>query len=159
MHALYEAEPDVKKRVDAGKLEASDPDPAVQTGLALTDFDLQDYKAADDLLDPLINLKKLGTPQVELVENGETKIKDNDLYWEATYKYIKSDAEVNKNNPKALEVSKRSLKNLLIRGGIPDRWQDDFETLRKELTPEFNVTGPAPTTGPVISVGRASAAK
>ena len=37
--------------------------------------------------------------------------------------------------------TQRALKNILIRGGIPDRWQDKFESLRQEIAPDFSVAG------------------
>ncbi|HZL35749.1 MAG TPA: hypothetical protein VFC78_10605 [Tepidisphaeraceae bacterium] len=162
MHDLYIQQPDVKKRIAAQDIDAADPDPSVQIGLALSDFDLGDYKDAGDLLGPLIAGKKLGTPQVEVVENGESKLKDNDLYWEATFKYLKSNYETAGNDAKAQNAVKQSLKNLLIRGGIPERWQEDYESLRKQLIPDFNPNGPAvaqPAVHPAATAPTARAMK
>ena len=134
--------------------------------MALTAFDLGDYQTARDQLDYLLLNKKLGTPQAEVIDEktGEARIKDNDLYWEATYKFIKSAHEVSKGYPKLEDVVVRNLKNILIRGGIPERWQDEFEGLTKEIAPGFNpgilaapqkpATPPAtrPVGGPTASV-------
>ena len=67
----------------------------------------------------------------------------NDLYWEATYKLLKSNSEVAKaaKDNAAMTNTQRALKNILIRGGIPGRWQDKFESLRKEIAPDFSVAG------------------
>jgi hypothetical protein len=163
MHALYIAQKAVKDQIDAGALSPDDGDPQVATGLALTEFDLGNYKGAKEQLDGLIANKKLGTPQTESIDpaTGERKLKDNDLYWEGTLKSIKSSYEVAKaaNDAKALAVAAQSLKNMLVRGGIPDRWQEGFESLRKDLAPDYNPNAPiaaqkpatqtAATAGPV----------
>lgn len=152
MHNLYIAEPAVKAQIDAGNVSPDDPDPNVATGLALTKFDLGDYKTALDQLGIMIAGKKLGTPQIEVKDpaTGEVKVKDNDLYWEATFKYLKSMYEVAKAAGQPTTVAAQSLKNVLVRGGIPDRWQDDFEGLRKEVAPDFNpnATAEQPATAP-----------
>jgi tetratricopeptide (TPR) repeat protein len=151
MHDLYIQQPAIKQRIADGKADPKDGDSSVEAGLALTEFDLQDYKGARDLLDSLLTQKKLGTPTVEVVENGETKIKDNDLYWEATYKLLKSSIELDKGDPKLLAVDTKGLKNILIRGGIPERWQDEFEGLRSEWAKDFHPAGATAATQPATS--------
>ncbi|HZK81867.1 MAG TPA: hypothetical protein VFC46_12385, partial [Humisphaera sp.] len=155
MHALYIAQKAVKDQIDAGALSPDDGDPQVATGLALTEFDLGNYKGAKEQLDGLIANKKLGTPQIESIDpaTGERKLKDNDLYWEGTLKSIKSSYEVAKaaNDAKALSVAAQSLKNMLVRGGIPDRWQEGFEALRKDLAPDYNPTAPIASQKPATT--------
>ncbi|MDB5304930.1 MAG: hypothetical protein JWM97_2479, partial [Phycisphaerales bacterium] len=151
MHDLYINQPAIKKKIADGKLDPKDSDSSVEAGLALTEFDLQDYKGARDLLDSLLAQKKLGTPTIEVVENGETKVKDNDLYWEATYKLLKSSIELDKGDPKLLAVDTKGLKNILIRGGIPERWQDEFEGLRAEWAKDFHPAGGTATTQPATA--------
>ena len=68
-------------------------------------------------------------------------------------KSIKSSYEVAKaaNDAKALSVAAQSLKNMLVRGGIPDRWQEGFEALRKDLAPDYNPTAPIASQKPAAT--------
>jgi tetratricopeptide (TPR) repeat protein len=159
MHDLYVNQPTIKQKIADGKLDPKDGDSSVEAGLALTEFDLQDFKGARDLLDSLLMQKKLGTPTMEVVENGETKVKDNDLYWEATYKLLKSSIELDKGDPKLLAVDTKGLKNILIRGGIPERWQDEFEGLRADWAKDFHPAGATATSQPAAPEKPAASAK
>ena len=83
-----------------------------------------------------------------LVPQGEGKVVPNDAYWQATYALYKCNAELARGDDPAakagLTETQRGLKAILIRGGIPERWQDEFESLRRELIPDFQ----PPTTAP-----------
>lgn len=135
--ALYRKTLDPVKIKD-NKINPEDPDVAVEVGQAFTEFDLGLYPDAGDKLGDLIGNRKLGSPQVEVEENGERKVKDNDLYWEAMYKFLKASAEICKSEPAKLNNIKLSVKQILVRGGIPERWQDEFESLRTALIPDFH---------------------
>jgi hypothetical protein len=152
MKDLYLAQPDVKAKIASGDIDAADPDPQVAIGQALTwyelaDFEPHDYKTPHDLLLPLVQQKKFGPPQIVVRDaNGDARLDDkgspmitvNKFYWKGTYAYIKSGAVIYKNDAMLKNVVIPDLKNLLIRGGIPDEFSKDFEGLRKELCPEFN---------------------
>jgi hypothetical protein len=145
--ALFKATLDPAK-VASGAINPSDPDPNVQLGIGLTDFELKDYKGAAQLLGNLLNLGKLGGPTLLITDpHGEEKTVDNDTYWEATYKlYASNVADARGADDPVLAPTKQGLKNLLIRGGIPGKWDDKFEALRKQIIPEFDVaslTSPA----------------
>ncbi len=135
--ALYRKTLDPKK-VKEGKIDPNEPDVAVEVGLAFTEFELGQYADAGDKLGDLIGKRKLGSPQVEIEENGESKIKDNDLYWEGMYKFLKASEELVKNEPAKLNNVKLGIKQILVRGGIPERWQDEFESMRAQLIPDFH---------------------
>jgi hypothetical protein len=139
-HALFAATLDAKK-VASGEIDATQPDPNVQLGIGLTDFELKDYKDAAQILGDLLNLGKLGGPTLLITDpHGEEKIVLNDTYWEATYDLYASNVGAAKDPDDAvLAPTKQGLKNLLIRDGIPPKWQDSFEDLRKQIIPEFNV--------------------
>ncbi len=154
---LYQATLD-KKKIDSGDIDPEQPDPNVELGIALTDYEMGDYPHASEILGTLLNNGKLGGPTrlVQEATSSEQKVVDNDVYWEATYKLYRSNAELSKapGGP-SIEPTKRGLKNLLIRGGIPAKWQPSFESLRKDIAPDFDVnallggtTQPAATTGP-----------
>ncbi|HXE54909.1 MAG TPA: hypothetical protein VN541_17945, partial [Tepidisphaeraceae bacterium] len=139
--ALYKATLDQKK-VASGDINPDQPDPNVQLGIALTDYELADYKDAADLLGNLLNSGMLGGPTL-LTQDGasnESKVTDNDVYWEATYKLYRSNVALSKEpGGPSLDPTRQGLKNLLVRGGIPAKWQESFEELRKEIAPDFNV--------------------
>ena len=139
--ALYKATLDPKK-IAAGTVDPNQPDPNVALGIALTDYELKNYRDASQLLGDLLNGGKLGGPTIVVQDAGgnDRKIQDNDLYWEATYKLYRSNvAQSSSPEDASLEGTKRGLKNLLVRGGIPAKWQDKFESLRKEIIPTFNL--------------------
>lgn len=147
--ALYKATLDQAK-VAAGQINPDDPDPKVQLGIGLTDYELKDYKNAAELLGNLLNTGKLGASTVLITDaHGDEKVVDNDTYWEATYDLYASNVGAAKGpDDPVLAPTKQGLKNLLVRGGIPPKWQEPFEGLRKELVPDFNVAelANAPTT-------------
>ena len=145
-----------KEKVDDASIDPNQPDPNVQLGIALTDFELKNYKEASDLLGDLLNNGKLGGPTMSGKEAGGENTKlDNDVYWEATYKLYRSNTELSKGaDDAALAGTKQGLKGLLIRGGIPARWQDKFASLRKQIIPDFDVArlaAPPASTEPVSS--------
>ena len=137
-HALYVATLDPRK-TDASSLDL--PDPRVQVGLAFADYELKDYVDAQELLGDLIGNHRLGSPTVEVTENNETKLKDNDLYWEATAKLMECNIQLAKSDrPDAKQIMagcQKGLKQYLIRGGIPERWQPQFEAMRNDILPDF----------------------
>jgi len=139
--ALYKATLDPKK-IAAGAIDPTQPDPNVSLGVALTDYELKNYHGASQLLGELLNGGKLGGPTIVVQDAGgnDRKIQDNDLYWEATFKLYRSNAaQASSPEDSSLEGTKRGLKNLLVRGGIPAKWQDKFDSLRREIIPTFNV--------------------
>jgi tetratricopeptide (TPR) repeat protein len=152
--ALFKATLDPKK-VASGALDPTQPDPNVQLGVGLTDFELKDYKGAAEILGNLLNLGKLGGPTLLITDpHGEDKVVQNDTYWEATYDLYASNVGAAKGPDDAvLAPTKQGLKNLLIRDGIPPKWQDPFDDLRKQIIPDFSVAAlsDAPTTQPATS--------
>ena len=97
--------------------------------------------------------KRLGGPELQKVDDktGETYYLDNEPYWEATYKLLRSNVELsnqNKNDPgaaEALDNTKAHLKRLYIRGEVGGRkWKQPFEELRKEIIPDFDPKTLAP---------------
>lgn len=151
-HKLFLATLDQKK-IDSGDIDPKLPDPNVELGIGLTDFQLKDYKGAAELLGNLLNLGKLGGPTLLITDpHGDDKIVDNDTYWEATYDLYAANVGATKGpEDPILAPTKQGLKNLLIRGGIPTKWQDSFEDLRKQIIPDFNVAALATTTQPATT--------
>lgn len=151
-HALYVQTLDQAK-VNTGEIDPTLADVNVQVGLAFTEFDLGKYTEAQAILGDLLGTHRLGNPTIEVEENNETKLKDNDVYWQANYEEIASSIEIAKkagaDGAKIMDGNRQGLKQMLIRGGIPDKWQADFEKLRKDILPEWvvpRVPGAAPTT-------------
>jgi tetratricopeptide (TPR) repeat protein len=148
---LYKATLDQKK-IASGEIDADQPDPNVQFGIALTNYDLGNYLGTAEFLGTLLNTGKLGGPTllVQDPSSNEQKVVTNDVYWESTYKLYRSNYELSKQaNGPSLDATKQGLKNLLVRGGIPEKWQDSFEELRKQIVPDFDMAAlTAPATQP-----------
>jgi len=154
---LYQATLD-KKKIESGDIDPEQPDPNVELGIALTDYELADYQHASEMLGTLLNAGKLGGPTrlVQDATSSDQKVIDNDVYWEATFKLYRSNTELSKTpGGPSIEPTQRGLKNLLIRGGIPAKWQRSFESLRQQIAPDFDVnallgatTQPTTTTAP-----------
>jgi hypothetical protein len=126
---------------------ANDPDPIVQLGLGMVQFDLGNFQAAKEMLGPLVVNKKIGTATVTVLENGQPKTVENPQYWEAILKLLQSVDAVAKQNPNDaaamadLAAAKIFLKQLWVQwprtiGG--KKYHEDFEKLRTELIPDFN---------------------
>jgi hypothetical protein len=120
-------------------------------------YDLGNYAEAQKRLGQLLSDRKLGTPMIETVENGETQVVENDKYWEATLKLLKSNvALAGDGQTDARTASENYLKQLYIRWGDQvggKKWGPDFQKLRKELIPNFDPnaepdTTPAPASTP-----------
>ena len=130
-------------------------------GVGLTQFALGHYSEASATLGTLLRDGKLGGPQIPETDKvtGEQRFKDNSSYWEAKYKWIKSNAEQAKvlpNDPtmqKVMAGAKQSIKDDFIAyqdstGG--EKWASQFLDLRKELVPDFDPHAllKAPTSNP-----------
>jgi hypothetical protein len=134
-------------KVKSGSIDPTAPDPTVRLGVGLTDFQLKNYKEAAEILGELLNSGKLGNPELATTDaNGDPKDIPNETYWESTYKFYAASAEAYANDPTAMAGTKQGLKNVLIRGGIPEKWQEPFEALRKQLVPDFDVAALAAAT-------------
>jgi hypothetical protein len=146
-----------KDRIAKGEIDANMQDPAVRLGIALTDFELKNYKEAATTLGDLLNTGKLGGATLLVIDanSGDSKVTDNETYWEATYKLYASNIGAAGTDEAQLAGTKQGLKNLLVRGGIPAKWQDKFEDLRKQVIPEFDVaTLLAPTSQPATAASQ-----
>ena len=150
MVSLYRAE-----SADNANVDPNAPHPNVLLGIGLTSFDLHDYKTAQQTLGPLVFGKRLGSPEQPKTDEktGETSYVDNVPYWEATYKLLRSNVELykqNKNDPAAVEAyegTKGYLKRSYIRGNVGGKkWKQQFEALRQEIIPEFDPSSVAPPT-------------
>jgi hypothetical protein len=119
--------------------DKSAQDPAVLLGVASCHFDLGDYADAQPILARLLDGRKLGPPQIPSAD-GPT---DNDAYWEATYELLRSNFELGKAGPAdGLEPSRAHLKRLYIQFGPTlggAKWASQFDELRKQLVPDFQV--------------------
>ena len=152
MDALFK-----KEAADNPKLDPNSPHPNVLLGIGLTSFDLGDYKTAQATLGPLLVRKRLGGPEQPKLDDktGETRYEDNEPYWEANYKLLRSNVELykqNKNDPAAAEAyenTKSGLKSLYVRGNVGgQKWKQKFEELRREIIPDFDPKSLAPQSRP-----------
>jgi len=157
------------------KADPNYPHPNVMLGIGVAAFELGDYKTAQQTLGQLVADRKLGSPKIEKVDEktNEPKYVDNENYWEAWYKLLKSNVELykkNKNDPEAqaaFDSAKSALKRLYVQGDAGgEKWKDEFDALRAEIIPDFDpkaLASPAKpaspgrpaTTGPVAADGNA----
>ena len=122
-------------------------DPAVILGIARTQFDLGHWTEARDGFSRLLSDRRLGPPISVVDDQGQPREIENDNYWEAVLKLIRSNVALNS----GVEESKRYLKEQLVRWGETrvggKRWKDDFKKLRAELIGDFDPNA-IPTTAP-----------
>ncbi len=139
-HQLYLATLDQAKIKD-GTIDPSLDDTAVRVGLAFTEFQLKEYSDAQKILGDLVGNRMLGSPTVQVDDHGEQKLKDNDLYWEANVTLLECNVGIARQGgadaKSIMDGCQRGLKQYLIRGGIPERWQDDFERVRADILPDW----------------------
>ncbi|HEV2295582.1 MAG TPA: hypothetical protein VGR35_17165 [Tepidisphaeraceae bacterium] len=141
----------------ASAADRNAPDPAVALGIGLIAYDLGNYTEAQKRLGQLLTDRKLGTPLVETTEDGERRLIENEKYWEATLKLLRSNvALAGEAQSEARTQSENYLKQLYIRWGDQvggKKWGPEFQKLRQELIPNFDPnadpdTAAAPTTEP-----------
>jgi len=131
-------------------LDAIEYDPSVILGLARTQYDLGNFAEARDSFSRLLNDRRLGPPIIPTEENGQERDLDNENYWEAVLKLIRSNLALGS----GVEESKSYLKQQLVRWGDRvggKKWKAEFEKLRKEIIPDYDpnaaaTTEPATTT-------------
>jgi hypothetical protein len=127
--------------------DPANPDPVVQLGIGMVQYDLGNYKAAKEALGPLVANKKLGAATVTVMQNGEPKIVENTQYWEGILRLLQSTAQTAQQNPddvraqKDLESARAFLKQLYVQwpqtiGGR--KFHSDYEKLRQQIVPDFD---------------------
>jgi hypothetical protein len=127
--------------------DPANPDPVVQLGMGMVQYDLGNYKAAKEALGPLVANKKLGGATITINQNGEPKTIENTQYWEGILRLLQSTVETAKQNPtdpqaqKDLDSARTFLKQLYVQwprtiGG--KKFHTDYETLREKLVPDFD---------------------
>ena len=141
-----------KASLDPGAA-AADPDlydSQVVFGVARINFDLEKWSDAAAGFSKLIVARRLGTPTVAVEEDGQTKYLDNDAYWEAVYKLIRSDMKLGS----GVEEARSFLKQQYITWGDRvggKKWKAQYEQLRRELVPDFDPHAISTTTAPAAS--------
>jgi hypothetical protein len=108
-------------------------DPQVKLGLGRAQFAAGDYKSARIAFLELFRDKVLGTGTISAPSpGGGTTDKDNPTYWEAMYKLIQCNVELNENLPgmKGLLAEQQLIHGDKLGG---ERWRPEFEKLLKKL--------------------------
>jgi hypothetical protein len=132
-----------QRTLEGTSVDPNYPDPQVILGIGLLQYDLQNYEEAQKHLGKLLYDRKLGTATMTVTRDGEDVVVDNDQYWEATLKLLRSNVEIaNKTGDgKLLEDTKNGLKRQFITWGKRTggkKWHSEFEALRQEIIPDFN---------------------
>lgn len=134
-------------------------DPQVALGKARIGFALGEWPAARDGYARLLSDRALGTPINSVSDAGQVRQVDNEVYWEATARLIRS--KINASDP--IDPVKTFLREQYVRWGDRvggTKWKAEFDSLRQELIPEFvpeslgspDSTGSPATTGPADSL-------
>lgn len=136
-----------KATLDPKSADPTYPDPAVSLGIGLISFDLGDFATAQARLGKLLNDRKLGSPTIATEENGQTKLLENDSYWEATLDLMRSNVALALAHPEdanaqsAKQETTGYLKQLYVRYGRDvggRKWSPEFEKLRQQIAPDLN---------------------
>jgi hypothetical protein len=139
------------------KIDPDYPHPNVLLGIGLGAFELGDYRLAQENLGRLVVDRKLGSAKLEKTDEktNESVYVDNENYWEAWYKLLKSNVELfkkNKNDEAAKAAygsAQAGLKRLYVQGDVGgQKWKDEFDALRAEIIPDFD---PARLTAPTTN--------
>lgn len=135
-----------KSFVGAGD-DAGAYDPQVKLGIALVRYEQGDFAKAAEDFSLLLTQRKVGSPVNVVNTDGVERSVDNDAYWEVVLKLIRSDQKLNT----GLDEAKNFLKLQYVTWGPHvggKKWRAEFESLRKDLIPEFKLestTAPAGT--------------
>ncbi len=127
-----------RQTLDPAKADLKYPDPAVLLKIALIQFDLERWAAAQEGLGRLLADRKLGTAQI--VKPDEETV-DNDVYWEAMLKWMISTSKLP--DPTAIAEMKTSLKRLYVQWGADTggkKWRGKFDELRRQVIPDFQLS-------------------
>jgi hypothetical protein len=148
-----------KEAAGNAKVDPNYPHPNVLLGIGLAAFELGDYMLAQENLGRLVVDRKLGSAKLEKVDEktNESVYVDNENYWEAWYKLLRSNVELYKKNKNdesakaAYESAQAGLKRLYVQGDVGgQKWKAAFDALRTEIIPDFDPTKlTAPATGDV----------
>ena len=111
-------------------------DPAVKRGIAMLQYDLGNFAEAQKNLAILLKDGRLGSPLMDVEKDGQMRTVDNDAYWEAVLKLVRSNLKLGAD----VEEQKTFLKSLYIRWGDHvggNKWKEQFDQLKSELIPDF----------------------
>ena len=93
---------------------------------------------------------------MEVSDNGEVRVVENDKYWEATLKLLRSNVQLAGDaQSEAKTQSENYLKQLYVRWGDQvggKKWGGEFQKLREQLIPNFDPNAdPDATTTPATA--------
>jgi hypothetical protein len=128
-----------------GQSGAGGGDVAADLGVAMIQYELGNFSAAQPILARLLNERKLGKPLTEVDDNGVTRLVDNERYWEATLKLMRATLGMVASNEAPATTRDdiaAGLKSLYARWGRGmggKKFAPEFEKLRVELVPDYVV--------------------
>lgn len=133
-----------------GAAAGNDPglfDPSVSLGIAMVQYEMGDYQKAAENLSVLISQRKLGSPIILTEESGVQRSVDNDQYWEAVLKLVRSNQKLNRDMEDARNFLKRQKVTWDSHFG-GKKWKSELNALCEELIPGFKVESGGPSTAP-----------
>ncbi|HEV8607661.1 MAG TPA: hypothetical protein VGQ99_20160 [Tepidisphaeraceae bacterium] len=148
--ALLEKEPAKKQeyltsalKIFQNRQKSTPNDRGVQLAIALVQYDMGEYAAAQPVLNELLRDKLLGRPLREEKTADGFRMVPNDAYWDALLKLCWSNVRVAKaggdKSAKTLEDTQQYLKQLYITYPQPGgaKWGPKFDALRQEILPDW----------------------
>jgi hypothetical protein len=158
--ALLEKDPAKKQeylnsalRIFQNRQKAAPNDRGVELAIALVQYDMGNYAAAQPVLNALLRDKLLGRPLREERTADGFRMVPNDAYWDALLKLCWSNVKVAKagaaNATKIMEDTQQYVKQLYITYPQPGgaKWGPKFDALRQEILPDW--TPPTFTDSPM----------
>jgi len=165
--ALLEKDPARKQEYLASALKIfqnrqknAPEDRGVQLAIALVQYDMGNYAAAQPVLNELLRDKLLGRPLREEKTADGFRMVPNDAYWDALIKLLSSNVKISRaggeKSAKLMEDTQQYLKQLYITYPQPGgaKWGPRFDALRLEVLPDWtpptfsDVPGASPATRP-----------
>ena len=155
--------------VFTGLKTARPDDSSVTLGIAYCSYGLNDFNTASSTLGMLIRDGKLGNATTTETDpiTGAVTVKENSVYWEASYKWIKSNLAIAAGNPadpinlKIKDGAEKSLKSMIITYGEKtggEKMGAEYAELRKQLLADWVPTITATTMPSATTVPSAATA-
>lgn len=147
--AVLEKDPAKKKEYLARALgifqaaqKASPDDQGIALNIALVQWDLGDYAAAQPVLASFLSQGRLGKPKVVVSDPSGDRLVDNNQYWDAMYRLLAANvalAPTRADGGRLMDDTRLKLKQLYIQWGRPGgtRWAPKFDELRRQILPDW----------------------
>ena len=112
-------------------------DPVVNLNIARLEYDLGEFADARNRLANLLRDKTVGNAVIRETEDGQLSERDNNLYWEAVLKFIRSNLKTDTAVPEMKAFLRRQY--VLWGGRVGGTlYKKEYAALRQEILPDFD---------------------